>query len=129
MPSPPPPSHQSDVVVVGARVAGAATALLLARAGHDVALVDRATFPSDTLSTHAIARSGVLQLQRWGLYDPVVASGAPELRAFELHTGDEVVRRTLKPRLGVDAYLAPRRTELDALLVQAAVDAGATLTT
>ena len=45
-----------DVVVVGARAAGAATALLLARLGHDVVLLDRADFPSDTLSTHQIAR-------------------------------------------------------------------------
>ena len=59
--------HHHDVVVVGARCAGAATAMLLASAGHDVLLVDRSTFPSDTLSTHAIARGGIVQLQRWGL--------------------------------------------------------------
>ena len=71
------PDHEHDVVVVGARSAGAATAMLLARQGHDVALVDRATFPSDTLSTHALSRGGVVQLARWGLLDQVVASGAP----------------------------------------------------
>lgn len=55
-------STRHDVIVVGSRCAGAATAMLLARAGHDVALVDRAALPSDTLSTHGIARGGVFQL-------------------------------------------------------------------
>ena len=56
---------------------GAATALLLARAGHDVLLLDRASLPSDTTSTHALVRGGVVQLARWGLLDEVLASGAP----------------------------------------------------
>lgn len=129
MPSATPTAPRHDVVVVGARCAGAATALQLARAGHDVALVDRATFPSDTLSTHAIARSGVVQLVKWGLYDDVLASGAPPLRDIEFHDGDQVVRRTLKERHGVDALVAPRRTVLDQLLVDAAVAAGARLHT
>src|SRR5262245_62943736 len=63
-----------DVVVVGGRVAGSATAMLLARLGHDVVVADQATFPSDTPSTHAIARSGVVQLRRWGLLDEVLDS-------------------------------------------------------
>jgi len=74
------PMRLHDVVVVGARCAGAATAMLLAAAGHDVLLVDRDTFPSDTLSTHAIARSGMVQLNRWGLLPDVLATGAPPLR-------------------------------------------------
>jgi len=65
----------ADVAVVGARCAGAATAMLLARAGHDVVVVDRASFPSDTLSTHAIARGGMVQLYRCDLLDDVLASG------------------------------------------------------
>ena len=64
-----------DVIVVGARCAGAATARLLAQDGLDVALVDRAALPSDTLSTHGIARGGVVQLSRWGLLDDVLAIG------------------------------------------------------
>lgn len=72
--------HRHDVVVVGARAAGAATALLLARLGHDVVLVDRAVFPADTISTHQIARTGVVQLHRWGLLDAVLDSGAPPIR-------------------------------------------------
>jgi 2-polyprenyl-6-methoxyphenol hydroxylase-like FAD-dependent oxidoreductase len=72
-------AHRSrhDVVVVGARVAGSATAMLLARLGRDVVVVDQASFPSDTVSTHSIARSGVVQLRRWGLLDEVLDSGAP----------------------------------------------------
>ncbi|HRD64029.1 MAG TPA: FAD-dependent monooxygenase, partial [Nocardioides sp.] len=69
-----------DVVVVGGRCAGAATAMLLADAGHDVVLVDRAGLPSDTVSTHSLARGGVVQLQRWGLLEELLASGAPALR-------------------------------------------------
>lgn len=129
MPSATPTAPDHDVVIVGARCAGAATALLLARAGHDVVLVDRATFPSDTLSTHAIARGGVVQLVKWGLYDDVIASGAPPLRDIEFHDGEQVVRRRLKERHGVDALVAPRRTVLDQILVDAAVAAGARLHT
>ena len=122
------PEHH-DVIVVGARCAGAATALLLARAGHDVALVDRATFPADTLSTHAIARSGVVQLQRWGLLEQVLRSGTPLLRDLSFHDPDGVIVRRLTPRHGVDGLVAPRRIVLDALLVDAAREAGATVRT
>ena len=66
--------HRYDVVIVGARAAGAATALLLARMGHDVLLVDQAFFPSDTISTHQLARPGVVQLHRWGLLPDVLAA-------------------------------------------------------
>jgi 2-polyprenyl-6-methoxyphenol hydroxylase-like FAD-dependent oxidoreductase len=115
-----------DVVVVGARCAGAATAMLLARQGHDVTLVDRASFPSDTLSTHAIARGGVVQLARWGLLDTVVASGAPQIRSVTFGFADGgSVRRTIKARAGVDFLLAPRRQILDTILLAAATDAGA----
>lgn len=120
---------QHDVIVVGARCAGAATALLLARAGHDVVLVDRATFPTDTLSTHAIARSGVVQLRRWGLLGPILRSGAPLLSDLAFHDPDGVVVRRLTPRHGVDGLVAPRRIVLDALLVDAAREAGASVRT
>jgi flavin-dependent dehydrogenase len=118
------------VVVVGARCAGAATALLLASAGHDVLLVERNTFPSDTLSTHAIARSGVVQLHRWGLLPAVLAAGTPAIREIVFHGGTGApVTRPVKERLGVDALIAPRRHVLDALLADAAVRAGAHLLT
>ena len=119
----------TDVVVVGARCAGAATAMLLARQGHRVVVVDRATFPSDTLSTHAIARGGVVALDRWGLLDAVLASGTPAIRRVRLHVGGEVVDRRIKERAGVDLMVAPRRHVLDQLLVEAAVDAGAEVRT
>ena len=125
--TPTPRIETADVVIVGARCAGAATAMLLARGGHDVVMVDRATFPSDTLSTHAIARGGVVQLHRWGLLDAVVASGAPPIRRVEFCTGDQPVVRTVKDRYGVDFLVAPRRHVLDPLIQGAAVDAGARL--
>jgi 2-polyprenyl-6-methoxyphenol hydroxylase-like FAD-dependent oxidoreductase len=121
------PTH--DVVIVGGRAAGAATALLLARSGHDVVLVDRASFPSDTISTHQISRPGVVALQRWGLLDAVLASGAPALRQVTFHCGQDMVTRTVRPSAGVDLLVAPRRIVLDALLVEAAVRAGARLRT
>jgi flavin-dependent dehydrogenase len=130
MDAPPPrsPRHGlADVVVVGSRVAGAATALLLARAGHDVVVVDRTRHPSDTLSTHAIARGGLVQLARWGLLDAVLATGAPAVRTVSFHTTDGVVRRTVREVAGIDHLLAPRRHALDPVLVDAAVAAGARL--
>lgn len=114
-----------DAVVVGARCAGASTALLLARAGKRVLLVDRDREGADTLSTHALMRAGVLQLHRWGILPAVVASGAPPVRAATFHYGDEAVPVTIAPRDGVDALYAPRRTVLDPLLVSAAREAGA----
>ena len=118
-----------DVVVVGARCAGSATALLLARAGHDVLLVDKARLPSDRLSTHAIARGGVVQLRRWGLLDAVLETGAPPIRRVAFHLDGEVKRHTVKPTAGVDMLLAPRRIHLDGVLADAAVRAGAELCT
>jgi flavin-dependent dehydrogenase len=114
-----------DVVVVGARVAGSATAMLLARLGHDVAVVDQATFPSDTISTHSIARSGVVQLRRWGLLDEVLDSGAPAIRQVTFNAAGESVRRTIKHKAGVDLVVAPRRYVLDTILAAAAQRAGA----
>jgi flavin-dependent dehydrogenase len=116
-----------DVVVVGARCAGAAIAMLLARLGHDVVLVDRGRFPSDIISTHGIARGGVVQLARWGLLDGVLASGAPAVRHVTFRRGDDEVTRPVKDRAGVDLLVAPRRYVLDALLVDAALSAGAVL--
>ncbi len=121
--------QRHDVVVVGARCAGAATAMLLATAGHDVLLVDRRAFPSDTLSTHAIARSGLVQLKRWGLLEPVLDAGTPPIRDVVFHAGGTSITKTIRNRLGVDMLVAPRRHILDALLVDAAVSAGARLTT
>jgi len=114
-----------DAIVIGARAAGAATAMLLARRGLRVLLVDRAKRGSDTLSTHALLRGGVLQLARWGLLDAVRNAGTPPVRTVTFHYGDDRVAVPIKPRDGVDAMYAPRRTVLDSLLVDAAEAAGA----
>jgi len=119
------PTHRHDVVVVGARAAGASTALLLARLGHDVVLLDRAVFPADTLSTHQIARTGVVQLHRWGLLQAVLDSGAPAIRQVTFTVGDESTVRAIKDKAGVDLLVAPRRYILDTLVAEAAANAGA----
>jgi 2-polyprenyl-6-methoxyphenol hydroxylase-like FAD-dependent oxidoreductase len=113
-----------DAVIVGARCAGAATAMLLARHGLHVLAIDRGRYGTDTLSTHALMRGGVLQLQRWGLLEQVMAVGTPPVRRVVFHYGTERLPVTLKPYAGVDALVAPRRKVLDALLVGAAEDAG-----
>jgi flavin-dependent dehydrogenase len=114
-----------DAVVVGARAAGAATAMLLARGGRRVLVVDRSRYGADTLSTHALMRGGVLQLHRWGLLDRIIDAGTPAIRqtTFRYANGDVTV--AIKPSHGVDALYAPRRTLLDPVLVDAAVAAGA----
>jgi flavin-dependent dehydrogenase len=117
-------SHH-EVVVVGGRVAGAAVAMLLARLGRDVVVVDQASLPSDTVSTHSIARSGVVQLRRWELLDEVLASGAPAIRQVTFNAAGESTTRTIKDRAGVDFLVAPRRYVLDTILATAAEHAGA----
>ena len=114
-----------DAVVVGGRVAGASTALLLARAGARVALLERSQYGADTLSTHGLMRAGVLQLSRWGLLDRVAAAGTPPIRTTTFYYGDqEPVHISIRPSAGVDALYAPRRTVLDPILVDAASEAG-----
>jgi flavin-dependent dehydrogenase len=117
-------SHH-DVVVVGGRVAGSATAMLLARLGHDVVVLDQASFPSDTVSTHSIARSGVVQLRRWGLLNDVLDSGTPAIRQVTFNAAGASVTRTIKDKAGVDFLVAPRRYVLDTILATAAEHAGA----
>ena len=120
-----PNRSRHDVVVVGGRVAGSATAMTLARLGHDVVVVDQASFPSDTTSTHSIARSGVVQLQRWGLLDAVLDSGAPAIRQVTFHALGESVSRTIKHKAGVGLVVSPRRYVLDTILAAAAEQVGA----
>ena len=86
-----------DVIVVGGRVAGAATAMLLARGGLRVLVIEAARQGTDTLSTHALMRGGVLQLHRWGLLDAVVASGTPALRATQFSYGDDIETVDIRP--------------------------------
>ena len=114
-----------DVVVVGARLAGAATAMLLARRGFRIALIDRSPVLADTMSTHAFMRAGVLQLHRWGLLDQVRAAGTPPVRLTRFTYADTDISVQIEPQYGVDALYAPRRTIVDRILVEAAAEAGA----
>jgi flavin-dependent dehydrogenase len=114
-----------DAIVIGARCAGSPTAMLLARAGYRVLLVDRSTFPSDKLSTHFIQPSGVKCLEAWGLLDAVIAAGTPSITSFNIYAGDQLV---MQPPMDDVAY-CPRRYLLDTILVEAAVAAGAEVRT
>src|ERR1700751_4270501 len=114
-----------DVIIVGARVAGASTAMLLARRGLRVLVVDRATFPSDTLSTHQVQLPGVARLARWGVLAAVLAAGTPPTRDVPFGQGGAVITGRSPAYQGVEAMCSPRRTLLDRVLVDAARAAGA----
>jgi menaquinone-9 beta-reductase len=125
-------SDRYDVVIAGARCAGASTAMLLARSGLRVLVADPARPGSDTLSTHALMRGAVSQLHRWGVLDEIRAAGTPPVRTTSFHYGGadgdpEVIRIPIADRDGVDALYAPRRTVLDPVLQGAATRAGATI--
>jgi flavin-dependent dehydrogenase len=113
-----------DAIVVGARCAGSPTAMLLAREGHRVLLVDRARFPSDTISTHLVHPPGIAALERWGLLEPVLASGCPPIDTYAFDFGPFTITGAPGTKKTPAAY-APRRTVLDELLVDAAARAGA----
>ena len=116
--------NRYDAIVVGARCAGSPTAMLLARRGHKVLVVDRATFPSDTVSTHLLHPPGGASLRRWGLLERLTATGCPPIGTYAFDFGPF----TISGAPGTDdtpvAY-GPRRTVLDKLLVDAAAEAGA----
>jgi len=98
-----------DAVIVGARCAGAATALLLARAGARVLLVDRGVYGSDTMSTHALMRGAILQLHRWGVLPTIVAAGTPPVHSTTFSYSEQDITVPIEPRFGVNALYAPRR--------------------
>lgn len=115
-----------DVIVVGARCAGSPTAMLLARKGYRVLLVDRARFPSDTISTHILWPHGAEALARWGLLDALEATGLPPIcRRMTLDVGPFALRGTIPGANHGRGGLCPRRTVLDDLLVNAAARSGA----
>ncbi|TPN76728.1 NAD(P)/FAD-dependent oxidoreductase [Mesorhizobium sp. CU3] len=124
LPPIPKRSHY-DAVIVGARCAGAATAMLLARAGLNVLAIDRKPYGSDTLSTHALMRPAVLQLARWGLLKPLLEAGTPLIETTTFHYGDEEIVIPLAAGSDLPGLIAPRRTVLDRILVDAARKAGA----
>jgi 2-polyprenyl-6-methoxyphenol hydroxylase-like FAD-dependent oxidoreductase len=113
-----------DAIVVGARCAGSPTAMLLAQKGHRVLMVDRATFPSDTVSTHFIHAPGVAALGCWGVKDKLAATGCPAVTTYSFDFGPFTLAGSPRPADGVAEAYCPRRTVIDALLVQAAADAG-----
>jgi hypothetical protein len=117
-------AYRYDVIVVGARCAGSPTAMLLARAGYRVLVVDRATFPSDTISTHLVHPPGVATLRRWGLLDRLTATGCPPIDTYLFDFGPFTISGTPGTDDAPVAY-GPRRTVLDKLLVDAAAEAGA----
>ena len=111
--------------MVGARCAGATTAMLMARAGLDVLLVDRATFPSDIARGHFVHRHGPRRLAEWGLLDRVLDSGCPAVTTFTQDLGDFALTGHDLEVDGVPFGVAPRRRVLDQVLVEAAAEAGA----
>jgi 2-polyprenyl-6-methoxyphenol hydroxylase-like FAD-dependent oxidoreductase len=116
-----------DAIVVGARCAGSPTAMLLARKGHRVLLLDRARFPSDTLSCHYVHQPGVARLARFGLLERVRATGVPPARRQTFDVGAFAITAAPPPADGIADGYGPRRTVLDLILVEAAVEAGAEL--
>jgi flavin-dependent dehydrogenase len=119
-------SQRYDAIVVGARCAGSPTAMLLARKGYRVLIVDRASFPSDALSTHVVQPTGVAALARWGLLDRLLATGCPAIHTYAFDFGPLTIAGTPGTAEFPSTY-CPRRIVLDKLLVDAAVEAGAEL--
>jgi len=116
-----------DAIVIGARCAGAATAMLLARKGCEVLLVDRASFPSETPHGHFIHRDGPRRLADWRLLDRVLATNCPAVTSTITDMGDFPLAADGLEVDGVPLGLGPRRSRLDRVLVEAAVEAGAEL--
>jgi 2-polyprenyl-6-methoxyphenol hydroxylase-like FAD-dependent oxidoreductase len=115
-----------DVIVVGARCAGSPLAALLARAGLRVAVVEQATFPRDTLSTHCLHASALAFLDRLGVTEQIRATGAPYLRYYDLRQDDLEIRAEIPHRPGdVGGIASVRRMLLDPILADAAGDSGA----
>lgn len=118
------PRKDFDVIVVGARCAGAAHARLLALAGFRVLMVDRAEPGTDTLSSHSLTRGGVLQLSRWGLLPQIMASGTPAIARSIFRFGPLERPIDIRPVADGPGMIAPRRHKLDAMLADAAQAAG-----
>jgi flavin-dependent dehydrogenase len=116
-----------DAIIVGARCAGSPLAMLLARKGYKVLLLDKASFPSDTISTHHIHQPGVARLKRWGLLEKIAASNCPPTRTIKFDVGPFALVGTPPPAGDSKEAYAPRRRILDKILVDAAVAAGVEL--
>ena len=120
--------HSYDAIVVGARCAGSPTAMLLARKGYRVLLVDKARFPSDTVSTHMIWPHAAELLDRWGLLERLAATGCPAIaRQMIFDVGPFALKGGVEEANRGRGGFCPRRTILDKILVDAAVASGAEL--
>jgi flavin-dependent dehydrogenase len=116
-----------DAIVVGARCAGSPTAMLLARKGYRVLLVDKASFPSDVANGYYVQQTGGARLKSWDLLDRVKASNCPPLLTLTFDFGEVILSGSPPPAAGVAEGYAPRRFVLDKILVDAAVEAGVEL--
>jgi 2-polyprenyl-6-methoxyphenol hydroxylase-like FAD-dependent oxidoreductase len=116
-----------DAIIVGARCAGSPTAMLLARKGYRVMLVDKATFPSDVVNGYYLHQTAVARLKRWGLLDKLRACNCPPLLTLTFDFGDFALTGSPPPAGDVVEGYAPRRAVLDKLLVEAAEEAGTEL--
>ena len=116
-----------DVIVVGARCAGASTAMLLGRQGYKVLLVDRAVFPKDIPHGHFIHRHGPQRLARWGLLERITATNCPAVTTMTTDFGDFALTGHDLAVEGVAMGIGPRRSQFDKVLVDAAVAAGVEL--
>ena len=114
-----------DAIIVGARCAGSPLAMLLARKGCKVLLVDKAAFPSETISTHYIHNSGSSRLHRWGLLDRVRETGTPAIGRVRYDFGEIVLEASPAACNGIQEAFAPRRAALDKILLDSALAAGA----
>lgn len=116
-----------DAIVVGGRVAGSTTAMLLARAGHRVLLLERGTFPSDTMSTHYVHQPAIARLNRWGLLDRLKATGCPPMETARWNLNGVAFTGCAPAVDGIRAAYGPRRYVLDTMLAHAAAESGAEL--
>ena len=118
-------TETADVVVVGGRVGGSASAIPLARAGRRVIVLERGRVASNTLSTHGLFPAGVNELQTLGALDRVLAHDPPKMRWYVVHHLGYTVKQPLRPVNGFDYFLCVGRPHLDAALSETAVEAGA----
>ena len=125
--TPPPPHVRYDAIVIGARCAGSPTAMLLARKGYQVLLLERAALLSDVPRGHVIMPTGTALLKQWGLLDRVLASNCPPIAQLTIDLGPFAL--SAPPMLADDdaPICAPRHGILDRILADAAVEAGAEL--
>src|SRR5215469_8222681 len=99
-----------DVIVVGARCAGSPLATLLARQGVKVAVVERAAFPKDTLSTHIFQAPAINFLKRLSVFDEVRQTGAPIYSGVDLRQEDFHCTFSVRHRPGdAGAFMSVRR--------------------